>query len=100
MHEPTNNDGVSLWQENARCTGQDSEIFFESESHTTKAKAICNAGCPVKAKCLEYALLYDMSGVWGGTSEKDRRRQFKPPLIKILKEDAQESGTFNYALKS
>jgi WhiB family redox-sensing transcriptional regulator len=38
------------------------------------ARRIC-ADCPVKAPCLEYALANRIDhGVWGGTSERERRR--------------------------
>jgi WhiB family redox-sensing transcriptional regulator len=38
------------------------------------AVAVCRA-CPVRADCLEYALAgVEMFGVWGGTSERARRR--------------------------
>lgn len=30
--------------------------------------------CPVKAACLEFALTWDMVGVWGGTTTPERRR--------------------------
>jgi WhiB family redox-sensing transcriptional regulator len=39
-----------------------------------KAKAVC-ANCPVSRPCLEMALADPhIEGVWGGTSDKDRRR--------------------------
>jgi WhiB family redox-sensing transcriptional regulator len=38
------------------------------------ARQIC-AECPVKAECLEYALENRIDhGVWGGCSERERRR--------------------------
>ena len=38
------------------------------------ARRIC-AECPVKGACLEYALRNGIDhGVWGGTSERERRR--------------------------
>ena len=38
-----------------------------------RAKAVC-AGCPVREACLEFALANDERwGVWGGTSERQRR---------------------------
>lgn len=37
------------------------------------AKAVC-ARCPVRAKCLNWALSMNVSGVWGGSSEYERRR--------------------------
>ena len=38
------------------------------------AKAVCDQ-CPVKAPCLQFALETNQdSGIWGGTSEEERRR--------------------------
>lgn len=41
------------------------------------AKKIC-ASCPLATKCLEYALQGDLEGVWGGTTEWERRGQVEP----------------------
>ena len=42
-----------------------------------RARAICK-GCPVLDTCLEYALTERIEhGVWGGTSERERRRILK-----------------------
>jgi len=38
-----------------------------------EAKAIC-AECPYKKACLEFALKYSEIGIWGGTTELERRR--------------------------
>jgi WhiB family redox-sensing transcriptional regulator len=37
-----------------------------------EAKAVC-AGCPVRSACLVFALERDLEGVWGGTTEDERR---------------------------
>ncbi|MBA3653812.1 MAG: WhiB family transcriptional regulator [Actinobacteria bacterium] len=38
------------------------------------AKAVCR-GCDVQSECLEFALATNQeAGVWGGTSEDERRR--------------------------
>lgn len=43
------------------------------ELGVARAKAVC-AGCPVREACLEFALANDERwGVWGGTSERQRR---------------------------
>lgn len=51
------------------------EVFFPSRGQPTRrAKAIC-AGCVVRAECLEFALVNgEKYGIWGGTSEHERRR--------------------------
>jgi WhiB family redox-sensing transcriptional regulator len=42
-----------------------------------RARAICK-GCPVTSQCLEYALEERIEhGVWGGCSERERRRILK-----------------------
>jgi hypothetical protein len=39
-----------------------------------EAQGVC-AGCSVREECLEYALKHNIEhGVWGGTSERERRR--------------------------
>jgi WhiB family redox-sensing transcriptional regulator len=41
------------------------------------ARRIC-ATCPVKEQCLEHALAHRIDhGVWGGASERERRRILK-----------------------
>jgi hypothetical protein len=37
-----------------------------------EAKAIC-AECPYKIACLEYAIKYNELGIWGGTTENQRK---------------------------
>ena len=63
------------WQEQALCAETDPEAFFpEKGGSTREAKKICT-GCEVKAQCLEYALANDERfGIWGGLSERERRR--------------------------
>lgn len=63
------------WQDRALCAQTDPEAFFpEKGGSTREAKRICQ-GCEVKAECLEYALHNDERfGIWGGLSERERRR--------------------------
>ena len=67
--------GVLAWQEQALCAQTDPEAFFpEKGGSTREAKRICS-GCEVRAECLEYALAHDERfGIWGGLSERERRR--------------------------
>lgn len=57
------------------CRGTDPELFFPDRGESlAPAKAIC-AECIVADECLEYALANgERFGVWGGTSERERRR--------------------------
>jgi WhiB family redox-sensing transcriptional regulator len=63
--------------EGASCWGIDTDFFFPEANTVTeenkKAKKICS-GCIVKQDCLTYALHYRVSGIWGGTSTKERER--------------------------
>ncbi|PWJ23302.1 transcription factor WhiB [Branchiibius hedensis] len=63
------------WQADALCTQTDPEIFFPEKGGSTKeAERICRR-CPVAAECLDQALANDERfGVWGGVSERTRRR--------------------------
>lgn len=70
------------WQELALCAQTDPEAFFpEKGGSTREAKRICT-GCEVKAECLEYALANDERfGIWGGLSERERRRLKKGDAV-------------------
>jgi WhiB family redox-sensing transcriptional regulator len=63
------------WQARALCAQTDPEAFFpEKGGSTREAKKICG-GCEVRSECLEYALEHDERfGIWGGLSERERRR--------------------------
>lgn len=66
------------WMNEARCASPDiprSAFFSDRAKDVRRAKAICKH-CPVIAECLNYALSVDTydNGVWGGTSEEERRK--------------------------
>ena len=63
------------WQDRALCAQTDPEAFFpEKGGSTREAKKIC-LGCEVRSECLDYALAHDERfGIWGGLSERERRR--------------------------
>ncbi|EPH02421.1 hypothetical protein HMPREF1531_01727 [Propionibacterium sp. oral taxon 192 str. F0372] len=68
-------DGPLGWQEQALCAQTDPEAFFpEKGGSTREAKKVCQS-CPVRSDCLDYALANDERfGIWGGLSERERRR--------------------------
>nr|WP_204331298.1 WhiB family transcriptional regulator [Geodermatophilus sabuli] len=63
------------WRLDALCAETDPEAFFpEKGGSTREAKRVC-VGCAVQTECLEYALSNDERfGIWGGLSERERRR--------------------------
>jgi WhiB family redox-sensing transcriptional regulator len=63
------------WMGSGKCNDLDPSIFFPNDGVGVEiARRIC-VDCPVKAPCLEYALINRIDhGVWGGASERERRR--------------------------
>ena len=63
------------WMFHARCRGINPAEFFPSDGTGVEtAQRVC-AACPVTSECLEYALINRIEhGVWGGASERERRR--------------------------
>ena len=81
MPGDASNDSVELgWQERALCAETDPEAFFpEKGGSTREAKRVC-LSCEVRTECLEYALAHDERfGIWGGLSERERRRLKRRP---------------------
>ena len=68
-------EGELGWQTDALCAQTDPEAFFPEKGGSTRdAKKVCGA-CNVRSQCLEYALANDERfGIWGGLSERERRR--------------------------
>ncbi len=65
----------TTWMARGNCAEESPSLFFPSDGVGVEvAKKVCT-DCPVKALCLEYALENRIDhGVWGGTSERERRR--------------------------
>jgi WhiB family transcriptional regulator, redox-sensing transcriptional regulator len=71
---------VDSWRGAAACRSVEPDLFFPIGTtgtalhHIAAAKAVCET-CPVIRECLEFALETNQdSGVWGGTSEEERRQ--------------------------
>jgi WhiB family redox-sensing transcriptional regulator len=67
------------WREQSACRDTDPDLFFPvgttgpAIEQIENAKAVCRV-CDVQKNCLEYALVTNQdSGIWGGTSEEERR---------------------------
>ena len=70
LAEPT-----PAWFKLANCRGINPDIFVTARGDSVEpARRVC-AGCVVRDECLDYALMRSprVVGVWGGTSERDRR---------------------------
>jgi len=85
---PIANWDIESWRDRAACRDTNPELFFPAGStgdainHIEAAKAVC-ALCPVRAQCLEFAFETNQeSGIWGGTSEDERRRLRKAWLAR------------------
>jgi WhiB family transcriptional regulator, redox-sensing transcriptional regulator len=63
------------WMSRGKCKDLSPAIFFPSDGvGVQSAQRIC-AECPVSDACLQYALEERVDhGVWGGKSERERRR--------------------------
>jgi WhiB family redox-sensing transcriptional regulator len=72
------------WMAQGNCRFEPPSTFFPSDGVGVEvAKRICE-GCPAKDPCLEYALAHRIDhGVWGGTSERQRRRILKKRRLDI-----------------
>lgn len=67
------------WRADASCRDTSPELFFpigttgQAVDQIEAAKMVC-MGCPARIPCLKFALGTNQdSGVWGATSEEDRR---------------------------
>ena len=68
------------WRDFAACRDTTPDLFFPvgttgpAIEQIAQAKSVCQT-CDVQSACLEFALVANQdSGVWGGTSEEERRK--------------------------
>lgn len=73
------------WVQHAACRGMDPNLFQPDVGQpATEAKEVCNGRkatkrtpglppCPVRAECLNMAVAMNERGIWGGTTERERR---------------------------
>ena len=66
------------WMARGLCANLPPSTFFPSDGAGVEvARRICSS-CPVRTECLEHALAERIDhGVWGGCSERERRRILK-----------------------
>ncbi len=75
MGGATDEESATAWMNAGNCRNYPPAVFFPSDGvGVDRARKIC-ADCPVSGQCLEYALDQKIEhGVWGGCSERERRR--------------------------
>jgi len=75
------------WMAEGNCANQPPNLFFPSDGVGVEvAKKVC-ADCPSIDQCLEYALTNRIEhGVWGGCSERQRRRILKARRLAVQSE--------------
>ncbi len=68
------------WRRTAACRDTDPDLFFPvgttgpAIEQIANAKAVCRQ-CESQTACLEFAIATNQdSGIWGGTSEEERRQ--------------------------
>jgi WhiB family redox-sensing transcriptional regulator len=81
---PQKYDPPWAWRYEAKCSGEDTEMFFPPRDKdlyrpiADKAKAICwgkdgRPPCPVRKECLKEAILNEeLHGIFGGLSHRER----------------------------
>jgi WhiB family redox-sensing transcriptional regulator len=76
------------WRDRAACRDTDPDLFFPvgttgpAIEQIESAKAVCRE-CEAQSACLEFALTTNQeSGIWGGTSEEERRKLRKAWLAR------------------
>jgi len=77
------------WRKRGACRAVDPELFFPvghgalAERDEAAAKSVC-LRCPVRRKCLDWALTapgFPFEGIWGGTTRGEREVMLGGPRI-------------------
>lgn len=89
------------WRTSAACRTADPELFFPvssvgpAQEDIAEAKAVCGS-CQVRRQCLQFALAtHQMYGVWGGTTEEERRTRVREQRER--ERDGEKAGAGRYA---
>lgn len=78
------------WLEAAACRGKPANWWFPPKPTTREvrvdiatAKSICGT-CEVRAECLAHSLRWEVEGIWGGHTARERRVLRRQRRIKLL----------------
>ena len=67
------------WKLLGACRDRDTDLWFPEQNSNYRdrrvktALDIC-AACPVRAECMDFAIRTNQVGIWGGTTERERKR--------------------------
>jgi len=93
----------TAWLDHAKCQGLPGGLFYSDHQHNNsqvqEARSVClgthpqhPGRCPVLEACLDYAIENgERWGVWGGTSERERRRLARARR-QLRREEAIQAG--------
>jgi WhiB family transcriptional regulator, redox-sensing transcriptional regulator len=91
------------WHDQAACRDADPDLFFPAGPtgpalrQVDEAKRICRS-CPVEARCLAWALDHGVTdGVWGGTTEDERRAIRRPPRRMTIGHEGDGGNSYHSA---
>lgn len=72
-----------FWRQYGACRDKPQDWWYPERGDSTReAKEVC-AVCPVMEACRTWGLKHEHMGIWGGLSERERRRLRKRAGIKF-----------------
>ena len=77
------------WMLEGACVNEDTrecEFFPTKGQSSTSARIVCS-NCPVRTECLDYALVFDMEGIWGGLTQKERNRMYSREIREMVRDE-------------
>lgn len=83
---PIADDDPPTWRDLAACREMGPSWFYPTKGRPTEAvKRFCRENCAVTKECLDWAMTPPMQvhGIWGGTSELDRRRMRRSQRLAV-----------------
>ena len=91
------------WREDAACRDADPDLFFPIGTtgpalrQIQEARRICRT-CPAQTRCLAWALDHGVTdGVWGGTTEDQRRAIRSLPRTMTISQEDDDGGSYHPA---
>lgn len=72
------------WMDQKKCSPEQLSMFYSFEIEVIEeARRFCQ-DCPVIEECFQFAIFHNEDGVWGGTSERQRRKLLRRAYVSGL----------------